>query len=128
MEMAALEADMTQSDWEVLADIIVTALTISNEGILSETRRLTAEWQDKPEGLTWEDGLGQKEGRIWIPESEELWRKILGLYHDSLVTGHLGLLSTLELVARSYWRHDMTDWIKQYVQGCHTCHQAKHRN
>ena len=66
---------------------------------------------DKPEGLDWEDGLGWKEGRIWVLELDELWRKILRLYHDSPVTGHLGMLGMLEIVARSYWRRNMTDWI-----------------
>ena len=89
----------------------MAALTVSDADILSEACALTMEWPDKLEGLDWEDGLGQKEGRIWIPESDELWRKVLGLYHNSPVTGHLGTSGMLELVARSYWRGNMTDWV-----------------
>ena len=114
-ELAACEANLTQTDWEGLAEVFVATLTISNADILSEACVLTMEWLDKPEGLDWEDGLGQKEGRIWIPESDELWRKVLGLYHDSLVTGHLGTSGTLELVARSYWRRNMMDWVTRYI-------------
>jgi len=140
MELAACEAEMTPADWEGLAEVFVAALTTSDvevftaaltasdADLLSEARALSAEWLDKPEGLVWEDGLGRKDGRVWIPESDELWRRVLGLYHDSPVTGHLGTSGTLELVARSYWRRNMTDWVTRYVQGCHTCRRAKHRN
>jgi transposase InsO family protein len=45
-----------------------------------------------------------------------------------VVTGHLGTSGTLELVSRSYWRRNLPDYVKQYVQGCHTCRRAKHQN
>ena len=54
---------------------------------------------------------GLEGGRMWILELDELWRKVLGLYHNSLVTGHLGTSRTLELVARSYWQRNMTNWV-----------------
>ena len=101
--IAACEADLTQEDWEGLAEVFMAALTVSNMDILSEAQVLTAEWLDKPEGLDWEDSLGWKEGRFWVLESDELWRKVLRLYHNSLITGHLGMSGTLELEARSYW-------------------------
>ena len=103
MELAACEADLMDSDWEGLLEVFLAALTTSDSEILVEAQKVTAEWQDKPEGLVWEDGLGQKAGWIWIPESDDLWRKVLGLYHNSPITGHLGTLGTLELVSRSYW-------------------------
>ena len=117
---------MTHADWEGLTEVFMAALTFANSDIISEACTVAAEWPDKPEGLDWEDGLGRKEGRIWVPESDELWRKILGLYHDSPVTGHLGMSGTLEIVARSYWRRNMTDWITRYIWGCHVCRRAKH--
>ena len=106
---------MTQADWEGLAEVFMATLTVSNMDIILETCMIAVEWPDKLEGLDWEDGLGWKEGRIWIPELDELWRKVLRLYHDSPVTGHLGMSGTLELVARSYWQRNMMDWIMQYV-------------
>ena len=115
MELMTCKANMTQADWEGLTGVFVAALTFTDSDLILEACMVAAEWLDKLEGLDWEDGLGWKEGRIWIPESDELWRKILGLYHDSLVTGHLGTLGMLELVARSYWQRNMTDWIMQYV-------------
>jgi len=117
-----------QEDWEGLLNIVVAALTTSDSEIMEETRRLMAEWPDQPEVLDWEDGLRRRNGRVWIPESDDLWTKVLGLYHDSPITGHLGTSGTLELVSRSYWRQDLQDWVKCYVQGCHTCRRTKHRN
>ena len=108
-------------DWEGLVEMVIAVLAISDSEILAETRKLSAEWQDQPQGLEWEDGLARKDGRIWIPESDELWRKVLGLYHNSPVTGHLGTSGTLEIVSHSYWRRDLAAWVKRYVQGCHTC-------
>jgi hypothetical protein len=57
-------------------------------------------------------GLGWKDGRIWIPEDEGLWKKVMRLYHDSPVTGHLGTSGTLELVLRSYWSQNLPDYVK----------------
>jgi hypothetical protein len=79
-------------------------------------------------GLEWEDRLGRKDGQIWIPKVDDLWRKVLGLYHDSPITGHLGTSRTMELVSQSYWRCNLQDWVKCYVEGCHTCRRAKHQN
>jgi len=90
----------------------VAALTILDLDILAETRRIAADFKDKLEGLVWEDRLGRKDGRIWIPESDDLWKKVMGLYHNSLVTGHLGTSGTLELIGRSYWQHDLAAWVK----------------
>ena len=120
-EIAACEAELTDSDWQDLSDIILVALSISNVHILSDICQLSQEWADKPEGLEWEDGLGQKNGRIWIPEDNGIWKKVMGLYHNSLVTGHLSTSGMTELVSWSYWQQNLPDWVKQYVQGCHTC-------
>ena len=37
-----------------------------------------------------EDGLGYKDGCIFMPEDPKLKRLILELHHDSLIAGHLG--------------------------------------
>ena len=115
-KIAACEAELTDSDWQDLTDIILTALMISDMDILSETWRISQDWQDKPEGLEWEDGLGWKDGWIWIPE-DGICKKVMGLYHNSLVTGHLGTSGTTELVSCSYWHHNLPDYMKQYMQG-----------
>ena len=102
-EIAACGVELTDSDWQDLSDIILMALMISNAHILSDVCWLSQEWADKPEGLEWEDGLGRKDGRIWILEDNGIWKKVMGLYHDSPVTGHLGTSGMTELVSQSYW-------------------------
>ena len=111
-EIATCEAELTDSDWQDLTDIILTALTISDMDILSETQRISQDWQDKPEGLEWEDGLGWKDGQIWIPEEDGIWKKVMRLYHNSLVTGHLGTLGMTELVSWSYWCCNLPNYVK----------------
>jgi hypothetical protein len=127
-ELAACKAGMTDSDWVDLTNIILAALAFSDEHLLSDTCQISRDWEDKPEGLVWDNGLGRKDGRIWILEDDGLWKKVMRLYHDSPVMGHLGTSGTLELVSQSYWHWNLPNWVKRYVQGCHTCRQVKHRN
>jgi hypothetical protein len=61
---------MTDLDWVDLTDVILTALTFSDKHLLSDACRILQDWEDKPEGLVWDDGLGWKDGRIWIPEDD----------------------------------------------------------
>jgi hypothetical protein len=127
-ELAACKADLTMEDWTGLLEVIITALTCSDWEIQAEVWRLAAEWPDKPQGLKWEDGLGRKDRQIWIPKVDNLWRKVLGLYHDSPITRRLGTSRMTELISQSYWRHDLQDWVKCYVEGCHMCRRVKHQN
>jgi hypothetical protein len=111
-ELAACKAEMTDSDWVDLTNVILAALVFSNEHLLSDACQISWDWEDKLEGLVWDDGLGRKDGRIWIPEDDGLWKKVMRLYHNSLVTGHLGTLGTLELVSQSYWHRNLPDYVK----------------
>ena len=58
------------------------------------------------------------------------WNLEEGYEALSRLSGHwtLGYLSMTELVSHSYWRQNLPKYMKQYVQGCHTCRRAKHRN
>jgi hypothetical protein len=89
---------MTDSDWVDLTDVILAALAFSDEHLLSDARRISQDWEDKPDGLVWDDGLGQKDGRIWIPEDDGLWKKVMRLYHGSL---HQGTLRKLDLYPKN---------------------------
>src|SRR5258706_5547436 len=113
MELATLEMETTDSDWMGLTDVVLAMLAFSDDEMLSEVRRISLVWPDKPEGLEWNDGLGQKEDHIWIPEDDGLWKRVMRLYHDSPITGHLGTSGTLELVSCSYWQHSLLDWVKR---------------
>jgi hypothetical protein len=73
------------------------------------------------------DPIGE-DGKIWVPNKKDLRRRILELYHDSPLTGHLGIQGTFELVAWAYTWEGMHNYVKKYMQGCATCSRAKKRN
>ena len=49
------------------------------------------------------DGLLTFHGRIDVPDSRDLRRRIITQYHNSQVAGHPGRMKTLELISRDYW-------------------------
>ena len=49
-----------------------------------------------------EDGLIRHQGKVYVPDSAELRRKVVKSCHDALTAGHPGRSGTLELVSRSY--------------------------
>jgi hypothetical protein len=110
-ELATCEAEMTDSDWVDLTNVILAVLAFSDKH-LSDACQISWDWEDKLEGLVWDEGLEQKDGRIWIPEDDGLWKKVMQLYHDLPVTGHLGTSGTLELVSQSYWHRNLPDYVK----------------
>ena len=77
--------------------------------------------------VTEQDPKGEN-GRIWVPEKNDLRRRLLELYHDTPITGHLGITGTYELVSRGYWWENIHEYIKQYVNNCQMCIRAKKRN
>ena len=60
-----------------------------------------------------------------MPNDQELRRKVLQRYHNSIPLGHLGQLWTQEIVRRDYWWPGMHTFIKNYVEGCAVCQQHK---
>ena len=50
-----------------------------------------------------EDGMLFYQERCYIPENHEIRKSIVKDIHESLMTGHPGRDSTLEMVQRHYW-------------------------
>jgi hypothetical protein len=71
------------------------------------------------------DGLPYRGDQIYVPDYKDIKHLILGLYHDSLLTEHLGQQGTITLMQQTYWWKNMTSEIKDYVKGCHTCNTNK---
>ena len=57
------------------------------------------------------DGILHFRGKIYVPPSADIRRKIVALNHDSQVAGHPGRWKTLELVSRNYWWPQMSRYI-----------------
>ena len=55
------------------------------------------------EMVTTETDPKEKDGRIYVPDKNDLRRQVLELYHDTPLMGHLGIAGTNELVSQGYW-------------------------
>ena len=72
-----------------------------------------------------DDGIIRHQGRIYVPQNEELRHDIIKSHHDPVVMGHPGRLKTLELIRRDYYWPGMTTTVSKWVEGCALCQQMK---
>ena len=64
--------------------------------------------------------------RLVLPKGHNLVHKVLQKFHSTLLGGHSGFTRTLQrITAQVYW-HCMQKDIKEFVQNCLICQQAKH--
>ena len=61
-------------------------------------------------------GLILYKGLIYVPNNEELKRKVTQQFHDNLM-GHPGQWKTIELLSREYWWPGITEFVKAYIRG-----------
>ena len=111
---------------EVIIAVIEEACLLDNQ--IQETIRGMLPHIQLPENVVMVDGLAYHQDQVFVPENDDLKAQLLHLYHDSPLAGHLGQNGTIELVQRIYWWPGMRTYIQNYVKGCHTCAQHKHRN
>ena len=62
----------------------------------------------------YKDSLILYKGLIYVPNNEELKRKVTQQFHDNLM-GHPGQWKTIELLSREYWWPGITEFIKAYI-------------
>jgi Integrase zinc binding domain/RNase H-like domain found in reverse transcriptase len=65
------------------------------------------------------------EGKIKVPNLNEIKQGIMRLVHDLLTAGHPGQDETLWKTQEHYYWPHMKEWIADYVKGCTTCQQNK---
>ena len=83
-------------------------------GIYSVKILRDKEWQIEEE-------LVLKEGRVYVPKNEKLRTEIIQLHHDTPIVGYGEQWKMVELVTRNYWWPEVTNEVKQYVEGCDQC-------
>ena len=88
--------------------------------LTSRPRHVTKGLQD----WNYKDGLFLYKGLIYIPNNDNLKRKITQLFHDE-VMGHPGQWKTVELITREYWWPGITKFVKAYIKGCTVCQTTK---
>lgn len=71
------------------------------------------------------DGLLTFGGRIYVPDTNDLRRRLMAQYHDSRVAGHPGRAKTLELISRDYWWPQMSRHVGAYTRSCEVCLRNK---
>lgn len=71
------------------------------------------------------DGLLRYKSRIWIGKDPALHSQLIAALHNSAIGGHSGSLVTYRRLKQIFaWRGMKSD-VKQYVQACQVCLQAK---
>jgi len=71
------------------------------------------------------NGLLYFQGKIYVPDTSDIRRRIVMLSHDSRLACHSGRWKTLELVSRNYWWPQMSRYVRRYVSTCDMCLQTK---
>ena len=64
-------------------------------------------------------------GRLWIPDSEDLRRRIIEENHDPPLVGHPGTAGTYARIKRDVFWPKMNMDVKRYVHNCHCCQRSK---
>ncbi|QRW20747.1 Retrotransposable element Tf2 protein [Rhizoctonia solani] len=64
----------------------------------------------------WEEDLLWYQGKLVIPDAENLKEQLLREFHDSPLAGHPGQQRTLELLSRNYWWPGMKSSAKEWVE------------
>jgi len=97
------------------------------EPIAKAARELRGSANGAIHSLEWSniDSLLQFREKIYIPQSPNLCRQIIVLFHDTQITGHPRYWKTLELVFQNYWWPQMSRYISQYISTCNLCLQRK---
>jgi len=72
-----------------------------------------------------ETGFLRLDGRIYVPDSDDLRLRVLRYQHDHPLAGHFGQNRTLELIWREYTWPGLWTFIKDYVRSCTSCARAK---
>ena len=78
--------------------------------------------------MKFEDGLLYKGQAIVVPSVGDLRVKIISEAHDTPISGHVGVVKTIENVKRRFFWAKMNQDIKAYVTTCYQCQINKASN
>jgi len=78
-----------------------------------------------PRWSTNETGYLRLDGRMYVPETDDLRLRVLRYKHDHPLSGHFSQNRTLELIRREYTWPGICTYIKDYIKSCTACARAK---
>lgn len=88
--------------------LVQLALTVENE-----------------KGYALTDDVIRYKGRIWLGNNQLAQQHVIQSLHNSVVGGHLGFQATYQRIKALFAWPKMKEKIKEYVQSCPICQQAK---
>jgi hypothetical protein len=76
-----------------------------------------------------DDGLLLKDGnRIFVPSDDGIRQSIMKEYHDTPVSGHVGIQKVCEMLSRKWYWPKMGKDVEEYIRSCPQCQQNKPSN
>jgi transposase InsO family protein len=80
---------------------------------------------DSSSAYTLRDGVICHRGRIWLGTNKQMHTQVTDALHASPTGGHFGFPVTYHRVKSLFSWPLMKQFVRQYVQECHTCQRAK---
>lgn len=78
--------------------------------------------------FSWRDNLLWYKDRLYIPDHEPLYSRVLHEAHDAQFSGHLGVDKTLARITAHFFWPRMGHTVTRYINTCATCQQVKAPN
>ena len=100
LELSALEYGLEEEEWSQVLEWAYLCLVDSDMMIVKEIKSIAGESIPI-----------RQDGRIYVPDQNDLHCRLLELYHDPPITGHLGIAGTTEIISRGYYWENMHNYI-----------------
>jgi len=88
-----------------------------------ETLRKRARGGEK-KGLVLEDGLLLYQGRLIVPDVDQIRTDLIRESHEQLSTAHPGIRKTIRLLTDRYYWKGLAATVERFVRNCHACRRA----
>lgn len=99
------------------------------ENLLKQTDHERSEVYSVVKGMIYfSNNRHQGHRRLYIPNVDDLRKRVLHTAHDLPSAGHQGIKRTLEVLQRDYFWPKMRRDVQDYVQTCETCQKIKPDN
>ena len=72
-----------------------------------------------------DDGLLMHDNRIYVPNANDLWLRVLQDKHDHILSGHFSQGKTYNLVRHKYYWPNLWPFVVKFCKSCITCKCSK---
>ena len=109
-----MDIECLHADIDILANLLTDPITQAH--LLDSSN---------PRWTTNEAGYLHLDGRMYVPEANDLRFRVLKYKHDHPLSGHFSQNHTLELIRRKYTWPGICTYMKDYIKSCMACTRAK---